>query len=138
MEKIAEFLSKRLNRKIHLSRYNPGDGVRWQFNVSRADGSNLESFSMPHGHWKTRDFGPYAEGIADCLEAVERVEREAKNSDPNGYIDIKGPEGERASTLKMDGSFLWVMGNLPHGYEFTPKTREDRDRLVGWLNSLEF
>ena len=46
----------------------------------------------------------------------------------------------RTSTLLItkSGDDLQVIGELPHGYRFKPLTAIARNRMVDWLNSLEF
>jgi len=54
------------------------------------------------------------------------------------YISIVSKEGEgRTSTLdihsKSTPEAVHVMGNLPHGYAFEPKTAKDAQALIDWL-----
>jgi len=44
-------------------------------------------------------------------------------------------EDRRTSTLVMEDDFLQVMGELPHGYRFSPKTREDANKMIEWLEN---
>ena len=63
------------------------------------------------------------------------------------WINILGAgqserDGEvRASSLgisKRSPGALTVVGNLPHYYEFWPASGDDRDKLVKWLNGLDY
>ena len=38
----------------------------------------------------------------------------------------------------VESGSLKVVGNLPHGYCFRPKTRRDRDNMVEFLKSLRY
>ncbi len=54
------------------------------------------------------------------------------------FIDIKQVNGDRVSNLQTGDGALVVLGNLPHGYGFAPKTAKDRDALVEWLQRLKY
>lgn len=50
------------------------------------------------------------------------------------YITIKGgAEKTRASSLHLSINGLKVIGNLPHGYEFVPESKEDAQALIDYL-----
>jgi len=55
------------------------------------------------------------------------------------FIDIKSTDkkDERVSTFQVierDNS-LRVMGNLPHGYYFTPNSKKDAQELIEYLQA---
>lgn len=57
------------------------------------------------------------------------------------FIDIISPCGRTSSFSvygKMDNGNLRVVGNLEHNYQFKPKTRHDRDKLIDWLRELKY
>lgn len=62
-----------------------------------------------------------------------------------GFINLIQSGGQivdrpRSSSLTptSDGESLAVVGVLPHGYVFRPKTARDRDALVEYLKQLEY
>lgn len=54
------------------------------------------------------------------------------------WIDIYSEKDKRSSSLLVgdlaQGQYLEVTGNLPHGYQFAPKSRDDAFNLIDWLN----
>ena len=61
----------------------------------------------------------------------------------NYYLSItySGEGGEipaRVSTLQTGNDGLTVLGNLPHGYTFKPTNETERDRLVSYLQSINY
>lgn len=51
----------------------------------------------------------------------------------DGSAQLAAPELPRSSTLQYDNNGLVVLGNLPHGYKFAPKTIHDTYKLMSWL-----
>lgn len=56
-----------------LSAYNPGDGKRWQIELQK-DGKISQCFPH-HGHWKTKDFDRYLDGMLDMNDHKTRSYR---------------------------------------------------------------
>jgi hypothetical protein len=52
------------------------------------------------------------------------------------YTDL--PRTSTLAISKTNPDVLEVVGILPHGYLFRPKTAKDRDALVHFLNNLEY
>jgi hypothetical protein len=44
------------------------------------------------------------------------------------------PAFQRTSSLLVTDDCLRVLGNLPHGYEFTPASQQDACELIAWLS----
>ena len=58
------------DQEVYLSRYNPGDGVRYQVQVLNK-GSAGEVKSFPNFHMLTKEFDRYLDGLIDGLESVK-------------------------------------------------------------------
>jgi hypothetical protein len=60
---------------------------------------------------------------------------------PLTFIEIIDENG-RVSSLSIfgnrDNKKLNVVGSLPHRAAFIPKTENDRNKLVKWLNELKY
>ncbi len=58
------------------------------------------------------------------------------------FIDLVTPEpGDdqpRAHSLQLQGDLLCTLGNIPHGHAWRPNTRNDRDRLVAFLMTIDY
>ncbi len=62
------------------------------------------------------------------------------------FIDIietnpSNPEWPRQSCFSLtdrEPNSLRVVGVLPHGYEWRPRTSQARHELIAWLSSLEY
>ena len=52
--------------------------------------------------------------------------------------DIAEPRHSSLGRCSRKPAELIVTGNLPHGYTFRPLTYLDRDRLIDWLESLQY
>lgn len=55
-------------------------------------------------------------------------------------IEVTDIDQPRTSSLGVSPGIdqMRVVGILPHGYCFRPKTARDRDNLVDWLIQLEY
>lgn len=42
---------------------------------------------------------------------------------------------KRTSSLEVSGNKIIVVGGLPHGSEIQPKSKEDADNLIEWLEN---
>lgn len=60
---------------------------------------------------------------------------------PLTFIEIISNTG-RVSSLSFGGNrdngFLRVVGGFEHGDSIRPKDKNERNKLVNWLNSIEF
>ncbi len=59
------------------------------------------------------------------------------------YIDIietdpTDSEWPRMSSLRIKPDSLTVIGELPHGYEWRPRTNAQRDKMIAWLSTLSY
>lgn len=54
---------------LRLSKCQPGDGCRWQIEIHNAD-RNIDYTLPRYGHYKTRAFDAYLDGIIDVLERI--------------------------------------------------------------------
>ena len=59
------------NHTVHLSRMQPGDGVRWQIEIVDRDGSGITACYPRGGHWRTQDFDRYLDGMLDAFDMIE-------------------------------------------------------------------
>jgi len=70
-ERLITLLKLPAHLKAHVSRWNPGDGVRWQIVVT-GQTNMCEAYSLPNsGHYKTALFERYVDGAIEVLEAVD-------------------------------------------------------------------
>jgi hypothetical protein len=64
------------------------------------------------------------------LRFIDIVEVNRQNDEPRGSCF--------ATEDSAHPDALVVIGNLPHGYAFRPKTSADRDLMGRWLHSLKY